>query len=360
MSIGIPRYLIVGMAALFSGYHIVLAAYSLTQHYVGSPFPILVAMALYALVTVVTLLPFGPTRMPIWMAAFSVAVAASLPLLVSHELDFTRENGYATWYVAAVGTLMAIVSTRRRHSFAWIGVSFLAVQTVIWAGPAALGSMGVIGSIVWVAVSHILSSGLTRAARDAQRFALAEREATEWQAAQDAHLFERQFRLGQTRSMSISMLRRISRTRGELTDAQRLECLHLEGAIRDEIRGRKLLDDAVRKQVMAARRRGAKVTLLDEGGLDDLSDEELHRVLTQLASALAGTDADTVIVRTVPEGSDVAVTVVGLRTIGDGRASALGQEPVEDDEVALWLEIPRTASMPVEPEDAPRAVKAFN
>lgn len=341
MSIGIPRYLIVGMAALFSGYHIVLAAYSLTQGYVESVLPVLIAMGLYAIVTVVTLLPFGPTRMPIWMAAFSVAVAVSLPLLVSRELDFSRETGYATWYVAAVGTLMAIVSTRRRHSFAWIGVAFLAVQTVIWADLNALLGIGVVGSIVWVAVSHILSSGLTRAARDAQRFALAEREATDWQAAQEAHVFERQFRLGQTRSMSISMLRQISERQGELTDAQRLECLHLEGAIRDEIRGRKLLDDAVREQVMAARRRGATVTLLDEGGLDDLGDVELKRVHTHLASALANTDADTVIVRTVPEGSDTAVTVVALRTIGDGSASALGQDPAEDDEVALWLEIPR-------------------
>lgn len=343
MSIGIPRYLIVGIAALFSGYHLVLAAYSLTQTYTGSPYPILLAMALYAIVTVVVLLPFGPTRMPIWMAAFTVAVAVSLPLLVTRELDFTQQNGYATWYVAAVGTLMAITSTRRRHSFAWIGVVFLAVQTVLWADLATLGSIGVIGSIVWVAVSHILSSGLTKAARDAQRFALAEREATDWQAAQEAHVFERQFRLGQTRSMSISMLRQISDTRGELTEAQRRECLHLEGAIRDEIRGRKLLSDAVRQEVMAARRRGAKVSLLDEGGIDDLGDDDLRRVLAHLASALAGTDANTVIVRTVPEGSDTAVTVVGLRTIGDGSASELGQDPAEDDEVALWLEIPRVA-----------------
>jgi hypothetical protein len=42
----------------------------------------------------------------------------------------------------------------------------------------------------------------------------------------------------------------------------------------------------------------------------------------------------------VPEGSDVAVTVVGLRSSDDGSASLLG-DSLDDDEVELWLEIPR-------------------
>jgi hypothetical protein len=341
MRIGVPRYLIVSMAVLFSSYHLVLATYSLTQRIPASFGPIFVAMGLYAVASLISLVPWGPTRMPIWMAAFNLAVVVALPLLVSHELDPLKSNGYGTWYVAAVGTLMTITSIRRRHTFAWIGVAFLTVQTVIWAGPGALGGIGVVGSVVWVAVSHILSSGMAKATRDAQRFALAEREATDWQAAQEAHVFERQFRLGQTSTMALDMLRQIVKSHGDLTEEQRLECLHLEGAIRDEIRGRKLLNDAVRAEVMSARRRGATVTLLDEGGLDDLSDGELERVLNLLATALAGTDADRVIARTVPEGSDIAITVVGLRTVGDGSASALGQESLEEDEVDLWLEIPR-------------------
>jgi hypothetical protein len=344
MNIGVPRYLIVGMAALFSAYHLVLATYSLTR---GIPFtngPIYVAMALYAVASIASLSPWGPTRMPIWLAAFNLAVVVALPLLVTHELDPGKQNGYGTWYVAAVGTLMTITSTRRRHTFAWIGVGFLVVQTILWAGPGALAGIGVIGSVVWVAVSHILSSGMAKASRDAQRFALAEREATDWQAAQEAHVFERQFRLGQTSTMALEMLRQIEESHGDLTEEQRLECLHLEGAIRDEIRGRKLLNDAVRAQVMNARRRGATVTLLDEGGIDDLSDGDLEIVLNRLAAALEGSAADKVIARTVPEGSDVAITVVGLRTSGDGSASALGQESLEEDEVDLWLEIPRPST----------------
>ncbi len=345
MNIGVPRYLIVGMAGLFSAYHLVLATYSLTQHIAFSDAPIFLAMGVYFVASVVSLVPFGPTRMPIWMASVNLAAVIALPILVTAQLDPTKHNGYGTWYVAAVGTLMTITSTRRRHTFAWIGVGFLVVQTVVWSGGfGALGGIGVIGSVVWVGVSHVVSNGVAKATRDGQRFARAEREATDWQAAQEAHVFERQFRLDQTSMMALEMLRSIQASEGDLTDEERLECLHLEGAIRDEIRGRKLLNDAVREQVMRARRRGATVTLLDEGGIDDLSDDELERVLNRLAEALGGTDADKVIARTVPEGSDVAITVVGLRTVGDGSASALGQESLEDDEVDLWLEIPRSVA----------------
>jgi hypothetical protein len=196
--------------------------------------------------------------------------------------------------------------------------------------------------MVWVAVAHILSRGMTKATKDAQRFALAEREATDWQAMQEAHVYERQFRLGQTSSMALAMLKQIQSTHGNLTEEQRQECLHLEGAIRDEIRGRKLLNDAVREEVMIARRRGTTVTLLDEGGIDELSDDDLDRVLNALAKAIGGTSADKVIARTVPEGSEIAITVVGLHSVDDGNASALGQEALVEDEVDLWLEIPRS------------------
>lgn len=348
MNIGIPRYLIVGMAAIFSLYHIILALYSLyiPLETTGNVLPVVVAMSIYGVATVISLLPWGPARMPLWMAAFNVAVVIVIPVLVTSVLSPTRVggNGYATWYVAAVGTLMTITSTRRRHAFAWVGVAFLAVQTIAWAGPGALGGIGVIGSMVWVAVAHILSRGMTKATKDAQRFALAEREATDWQAMQEAHVYERQFRLGQTSSMALAMLKQIQAKKGDLTEAQRQECLHLEGAIRDEIRGRKLLNDAVREEVMIARRRGTTVTLLDEGGIDELSDEDLERVLNHLARAIGGTSADKVIARTVPEGSEIAVTVVGLHSVDDGNASALGQEALVEDEVDLWLEIPRSVS----------------
>ena len=50
----------------------------------------------------------------------------------------------------------------------------------------------------------------------------------------------------QTNRIAAPMLRRIADRGGDLTDDQRRECRKLEAAIRDEIRGRMLLNDAVR------------------------------------------------------------------------------------------------------------------
>lgn len=359
MNVPVPRPIIIAVAALFSSYHVVLALYSLQpppsgEPYSWSPFIVFGGIALYAVSTIAVLLPSRKTRMPIWLAAFAVGSSVAISLLVTAGLDPEREggNGYATWYVAAVGTLLTIVAVRGRPGFAWAGIAFLVIQTVLWAGPFALASIGVIGDASWVGIAHLLTNALAKAVRDSQRFAAAERGAAEWQAAQEAHLNERQFRLGQTSVMALPMLRTIQQTGGDLSPAQRAECLHLEGAIRDEIRGRKLLNDGVREQVMLARRRGTTVTLLDEGGIDDLEGPELDRVLDSLADALRRTSADKVIVRTVPEGSDVAVTVVGLRSSDDGSASLLG-DSLDDDEVELWLEIPRVASSAVEPTREP-------
>jgi hypothetical protein len=219
MRIGVPRALIVTMAALFSGYHVVLGLYTIDLP--ANPLPVMMAMALYGLASTVSLLPGGPARMPHWLAASNVVVCILMTMLITPELDPGLEGGlgYATWYVAAIGTLMTITSTRRRHSYAWVGVSALVVQTILWGGPGLLLGTGVIGSAAWVAVSHILSVAMLKASRDSARFAQAEREATDWQAAQEAHLYERQFRLGQTGTTAVPMLRIIESFRSMIISA---------------------------------------------------------------------------------------------------------------------------------------------
>lgn len=334
--IAVPRWLLLVLGAMFSAYHVVLGVYSLDVP--RSPWPTVVALVLYSIATAASLWPVSRLRMPDWLAAFDLAVSIVLPLLVTSQLDADADNGYATWYVAAVGTLMTIAAARRQLVVAWVGVLALAVQSVVWAGPLSLGMLGVIGSIVWVAIAHMLTTALATAARETRRYAQAEREAAAWQAAQDAHLFEGRMRLAHTNHVAAPMLRRITDRGGRLTLAQRQECRTLEAAIRDEIRGRMLLTDAVRAEVQRARERGAVVTLLDEGGIDDLDEPSRDRVLSRLAEAVAGSHADRIIARTAAEGSPVAVTVVGLSAPEDGAET----DSTDDLEVEFWLEIPRT------------------
>ncbi|ROQ36667.1 hypothetical protein EDF46_3210 [Frondihabitans sp. PhB188] len=365
MNVKLPRWLPIGLAGIFSLYHLLLAFVSLEVP--RNPVPVLICMALYAAATIVALYPnkSKSLTMPVWIACLCLAVSIILPLAVASQLDPHRPggNGYATWYVAAVGTLMVIVSTRRRHGFAWAGVGFLVVHSVVWSGTFAdVASLGVVGSVSWVGISHALQVTLARASRDTREFIRAEQEAADWQAAQEAHVNERQFRLLQTGRTARPMLQRIVAAGGDLTEAERQECLNLEGAIRDEIRGRRLLSDDVRHEVMAARRRGTIVSLLDEGGIDDLEDGELARVHAALASAIRDSSADRLIIRTVAPGSEYAVTVVGLSS-EDLQSSALGssnadgedfdddEDDDDEDEVSLWLQIPRS-SVPADAVDA--------
>ncbi|OIH96986.1 hypothetical protein [Curtobacterium sp. MCBA15_001] len=352
MKVSVPAGIATGLAALFSVYHLVLGLTALPG--ASDMGPAIACMALYVAATG-TALFLRAQALPVWSACFALATAIAMPVVAAPVVDPGDEASYATWWVAAIGTLMTILVVRQRAPFAWAGVLFLTVFVAVWAGPGSLSKLGVVGSLSWVAIATAFAAAMNRATRITRDFMRAEQETADWQAAQDAHVFERQFRLSQTTRMALPMLQRIIDSCGDLTDDEREECLHLEQAIRDEIRGRSLLSDDVRDEVMRLRRRGAVVQLHDDGGLDELEVDDLRRIHLHLADALRQAhDADNVIVRTVPEGSGAAVTVVGLRLdLAASESAALGaglgeDEDEDDDEdgdgddsVALWLEIPR-------------------
>ena len=330
--ITVPRQLLVGLAAAFSAFHIVLGLSAIELS--ASAGPAIVAMALYGAATAVSLAPSRSVRMPAPLAAANVAVSAVGLILVLTQLDPERWNGYATWIIGAVGTLMTITVVRRQPWFAWAGIGVVVVSVLSWSHELVdLPSLGVIGGPVWVGVAQATTIAISRASRDARLFEEAERRVAEWHAQEEADFFERRVRLGQMNRQVSPMLRRIITTDGDLDADARRDCLHLEAAMRDEIRGRRLLDDEVRREALAARRRGVEVTLLDDGGIDDLDRAEHARVTAVIARQLGATTADRVVVRTGHLDDDVAVTIVGLREVEAGAES--------EAELDLWLEVPR-------------------
>lgn len=327
--IALSRAVIISLAALFSAYHVVLGLSALGVP--RSPWPTIASLAAFAAAIVLSLLHPRPRLLPAWITGLDLVVAVGIPLAVASQLDPHAHNGYATWYVAAVGTLLTIVMVRGRETVAWAGIAFLTLHTLWWAGLASFGDLGVVGSIVWVVAANVVMYAVRKTAEDAERFAQVERKASEWRAAYDAHVVERQRRLEHTYTMAEPLLTEIVRSHGELAEEQRAECLLLEATMRDEIRGRGLLNDAVRHVVTGVRRRGAAVSLLDDGGLDGLGAQQRESVLSQLAAAIEGADADTLIVRSVPRAKDPSVTVVGLKNTSGADN--------DDSDVTLWLEI---------------------
>ncbi len=327
--IPLPRPLLVAVALGFSAYAVALGGASAMT----APRPERVWAAITCFVVCVVLsVVVGRTRvMPVWLGGLNAGCSLAILLLCAGGTALGPSVPHGHWSVVAAGALLVLTVVRGRPAFAWFGVALLVVHTMALAGVEGVVGDGVLDDVLWVTLAALGTRSLAHAMRDVRQFDRAEREAVEWQAAHDAHHSERQVRLTQTSRVALPMLRHIVQSSGELDDGDRAECRVLEQTIRDEIRGRRLLNEAVREQVSAARRRGAFVQLLDDGGLDDVEPALMEPVLDRVAEAIAGVRSDRIVIRTTPKGSKTAVTVVGISI--DETAAALGLED-EGEEVA--------------------------
>jgi hypothetical protein len=307
------------------------------------PERIAIAIGLFAVAFVLTVVDRRPVMSPL-VSGVNAGVSLAIALLSVSSPAVPGAPGDPQWYIAAAGCLLVLTMVRRRSAHAWIGTGLVVAQTLVWAGPLGVLDAGAGTMTLWVAAAYFGVRSLSHAMRDIHQFARSEREAVEWQAAQDAHHFERQVRLTQTSRVALLMLRHIAEVDGDLDEDARAECRVLEQTIRDEIRGRRLLNEALRDQVIAHRRRGAFVQVLDDGGLDDIDPILMEPVLNQIAESISRLHSDRIIIRTAPKGSEKAVTVVAISI--DETAAALGLED-EGEEVDLWLELARPEGAPI-------------
>ncbi|WP_349426760.1 hypothetical protein [Microbacterium sp. LWS13-1.2] len=274
----------------------------------------------------------GPVRLPPIAQVLALACAVIVPSAISVSVGAdARTAPFATWYLGGIGALMTIVMVRRRPWTAWTGIVALTVASMLWMGPVNALALGLVGSIVWVTCAQLLVFSMDRAARDTSRLTRLQRAATGWQTSQIVRQRERRVQVQKALAVAGPVLTRTVAHAGVLSDPDRLEARIAEGKLRDEMRGPRLLDDEVRAELERARRRGANVTVLDEGGLDDVDDEQLGVIRAQLADALRSATSDRLYIRTSPD-ERVAVTVVGRSPSVAG--------PSDEDSVDLWLEIP--------------------
>ncbi|MFB8386154.1 hypothetical protein ACFC3F_03330 [Microbacterium sp. NPDC055910] len=276
----------------------------------------------------------GTARLPVWAAVLALATTAIVPTAIAIGVgDGNRTATFATWYLGGLGALMVIVMVRRRPWVAWSGIAILGIGSVAWMGAGPALALGLVGSVVWVIVAHLVRFSLDRAAHDTTQLAQLQRAASAWQASQVVRQRERRVQVQRALAVAGPVLTRVVSTRGRLDEDDRLEARLAEGRLRDELRGPRLLDDDVRAELERARRRGAVVTVLDEGGLDGLDEEALGVIRAQLAETLRSAASDRLYIRTSPHES-IAVTVVGRSTSEHGLS--------DEDGVDLWSEIPHS------------------
>ncbi len=274
-----------------------------------------------------------PAMLPGWGVALALivtVVVSNAPFLAVSESG--RTQPFVTWVIGAIGALMTIVMVRRRPVVAWAGMGILTVSTSIWLGPLQALSLGLVGSFVWVTAAQLVTLALDRAARDAERLAELQQAASAWQASQSGRQRERRLHVQRALQAAGPILARTIENGGNLRAADKQAARRAEASLRDELRGTRLLDDGVRAEIDAARRRGAAVSLFDEGGLEGLALSDLDGIRSELARILRESVSDRVIIRTSPH-DEIAVTVVGR--------SAADAAGADEDDVDLWREIRR-------------------
>jgi len=271
------------------------------------------------------------TTLPSWAAVLALASAFIVPSAIAVAVaPDDRTEPFATWYLGGIGALMTIVMVRRRPWIAWIGIAALAVASMAWMGALTALNLGLVGSIVWVGATQLMLLSIDRAARDTAQLAQLQRAASAWQASQSGRQRERRIQVQRALAVAGPVLTRTVASGGSLDEEERTQARLAEGRLRDEMRGPRLLDDAVHAELERARRRGTNVTVLDEGGLDGLDEATLAIIRTELAETLRSARSDRLYIRTSPD-DRVAVTVVGRSATGPGLS--------DEDAVDLWREI---------------------
>lgn len=308
--IQIPRFALSAFTLAFGIYHALLGISNLSV-YSNTGFAV-IALALYLVSLIAAVATRPGLRLKTGIAWMVLFASISVPLFVSAAISPENTYGYTTWHVSGIATVMAILSVRQHPYIAWIGTGFLITQTLIWGGLDLVFSSGVVGAFLLVLAAQATATLLARSAEAAQEFleqAVATEAAT---AATTASRQERQARIQETLAESLPLLELIVEHRGNLSKSDRELALLKEHELRDQIRGRALMNAALTAAARKARKRGVEVQLLDDGGFDDLPANEIEEILSRVVLELDRVKSGKVVVR-ASRGDSWRLTMAAMR-----------------------------------------------
>lgn len=268
------------------------------------------AVVIYLCVGLTAVLYYRELKMPTGLAILVTATSLLIPILVSVNLEPSALGTPATWYVTAVATILAITAVRQQRVWAWNGLTILTLELLSWGGLDALFVSGLAGAIGLVGAAHAISVGLERSAKQTSEY-LEKTKATQTAtAAESAIRQERSERITTTLEEALPLLETIAS--GSFSTEDRREATFLEAELRDEIRGRTLINSKLKAAVRSARSRGVEVVVLDEGGLVGISEPEKDSLRDRLAKELDEIKSGRVTIRS-PHLSGVRATFVASR-----------------------------------------------
>lgn len=312
--IRIPRLALVLFPLGFGLFHAFLGVVNLSEY--QRPNAAALSIVLYLVALLLSLTARPGLRIKTWLAIFNVAVAIAVAILMAAAIERDYTFGYTTWHIAGIATLMGLTMVRGHSVLAWLGVIFVVAQVLFWGGFGVIFSSGIVGALLLVFAAQAASYTLTSSALAANEYRNQALETQATTAAQSAARAERKKRIRETLSGSLPMLELIVAKKGKLSAAEKSQSRLSEAALRDQIRGRLLVQQVLVDAVHEARSRGVEVQLLDDGGLDKLSVEDRRELLSKAAAELSNIQSGKVVIRSVA-GEDWNLTIAALRKDSD-------------------------------------------
>ena len=305
-----PRWLLSMVSIAFGAYHALIGALAWRSY--DNHFYLALAIAIYLASLAVSVaaspgLAIGrPYGVLVATGAVATVVVSSLGIYPGHI------DPYSTWYVGAMAALLGILAARGQGSLAWLAAGIVIWQVYLEIGLAGLGEVGLEGIPILIGAASATAFALKRAdsgVDELQKSAVAAEAAI---VSSKASANERRNRLQKVLERALPALSYISANQGQLSDDQKSKLLQLEASLRDDIRGRSLINDSVREAAAAARARGIEVLILDEGGLNEVSEAQLKHTLAKVVGALNSVASGKVVIRS-PRGEKWLVTVIATR-----------------------------------------------
>lgn len=308
--IRIPRWLVNVLAILFAAFHVSLGISSISIY--ENQTQAWIAILIYAAAVLPTIFAYPTAKMPAAQGIINLVASAMVPLLINSNLQPDQIDDYSVWYVAAIGFLMGVTAVRQHKLIAWFGFFLMLLELIVWAGPDAILRSGLTGSFLLVFAGHALSVGISSASKSIAQFNEQTLMLETEKAATTAARIERQALVSKALNGAVPMLELIKNQHGDLSESQKLDSRMLEAALRDEIRGRGLMNNLIRAAALEARRRGVEVIILDEGGLENVAETERDEILSTVADAIKNVGEGRITLR-APAGEKWKVTLAATR-----------------------------------------------
>ena len=305
-----PRWLLALVSILFGLYHAILGA-SAWRGYV-SILSLALSIAIYMATMVISVVASKGLTISRGFGSLVAIGAVATVIVANSGIQPGHSDPYSTWYVGGMSALLGVLAARGQSAMAWITAALVSFLVVVEDGLDGLGEVGIEGMAILISAASATAFALKRADREVVELQNDEMAAESAIISAEAAGEERKVRLQNVLERSLNALGQISVNRGAVTKREKEEFIQLESSLRDDIRGRALLNAPVRKATVEARARGIDVLILDEGGLIELPASQLEHILDKVAGAINSVIAGKVVVRS-PRGEKWVVTVMATR-----------------------------------------------